>query len=235
MTLKKSEQLLEIWCSQSGWLCERILEDSARTPDYRITIAGTQLYAEVKEIIANEEERNVIEQLSTRGWSGPFGEEPGKTIREKIKESYGQIKRFTEVENCSGVLVLYNNSGMVGLGRLDHYHVLTGMFGLQTVPISIPRDPQRQPIYGPDYFGPKKSVTANRNRYLSAIITLYEHHKNGLTVYCYHNPHAIHPIHPALINVTNCVQYKFSSVKLNWELVQFHLSQQLAYTPRVGD
>lgn len=123
MTLKKSEQLFEIWCYRIGWLCERIPEDSARTPDYRLTIAGTQLYAEVKEIVANEEERRVIEQLSTRGRSDPFGEEPGKTIREKIKESHGQIKRFTEVENCSGVLVLYNNSGMDGLGRLDHYQV----------------------------------------------------------------------------------------------------------------
>lgn len=102
----KSEQLLDTWCYRTGWLCERIPEESARTPDYRITIAGTQLNAEVKEIVANEEEGRGLEQLSTRGWADPFDEEPGKTIREKIKESHGQIKRFTEVENCSGVLVL---------------------------------------------------------------------------------------------------------------------------------
>ena len=126
--MNKSEELLETWCSCNGWSYERIPEDSARTPDYRINISGIPLYAEVKEIVANEEERRVIDQLSERGWSDPFGEEPGKTIREKIKESYEQIKRFTKVDHCSGVLVLYNNSGIDGLGRLDHYHVLTGMF-----------------------------------------------------------------------------------------------------------
>jgi hypothetical protein len=68
------------------------------------------------QILATDEETRVIAQLSERGSSDPYGEEPGKTIREKIKESYPQIKRFTEVEHCSGVLVLYNNSGMDGLG-----------------------------------------------------------------------------------------------------------------------
>ena len=118
-------------------LCERIPEESGRTPDYQITISGIKLYAEVKEIVASEEEIKVIRQLSERGSSDAYGEEPGKTI----KEGYAQIKRFTKLDNCPGVLVLYNNSGMDGLGRFDHYHVLTGMCGLQTVPVSIPTDP----------------------------------------------------------------------------------------------
>jgi hypothetical protein len=59
MTMNKSEQLLKTWCSQNGWLCERIPEEPARTPDYRINISGTKLYAEVKEIVANEEEVKV--------------------------------------------------------------------------------------------------------------------------------------------------------------------------------
>jgi hypothetical protein len=218
--MNKSEQLLQTWCSQNGWLCERIPEESARTPDYRINISGIKIYAEVKEIVANEEEIKVIRQLSESGLSDAYGEEPGKTIREKIKEGYGQIKRFTELENCSGLLVLYNNSGMLGLGRIDHYHVLTGMFGLQTVPVSIPKDPHIQPIFGPDYFGPKKSVAPNRNRYLSGIMTLYEHYEKGLMIYLYHNPHATYPINTRLMNVNNCIQYKVSSVELNWELVQ---------------
>jgi len=218
--MNKSEQLLETWCSQNGWLCERIPEESARTPDYQINISGIKLYAEVKEIVANEEEIKVIRQLSERGWSDVYGEEPGKTIREKIKEGYGQIKRFTRLENCSGVLVLYNNSGMDGLGRFDHYHILTGMFGLQTVPVSVPKDPRIQPIFGPDYFGPKKSVAPDRNRYLSGIMTLYEHYDKGLMIFFYHNPHAIYPLNPRLITVNNCIQYNFSSVESNWVLVQ---------------
>lgn len=218
--MNKSEELLENWCSRNGWLYEKIPENSGRTPDYRVNLSGISLYAEVKEIVATEEERRVIEQLSERGWSDPFGEEPGKTIREKIKEGYEQIKRFTKVEHCPGLLVLYNNSGMDGLGRLDHYHVLTGMFGLQTVPVSIPKDPHLQPIYGPDYLGPKKSVSSERNRYLSGIMTLYEHYKKGLMAYLYHNPYALYPIDPTLINATNCIQYKIDFMNLNWELIR---------------
>ena len=225
--MNRSEQLLETWCSQHGWLCERISEESARTPDYRIKISEITTYAEVKEIVANEEESRVTRQLTERGWSDGYGEEPGKTVREKIKEGYGQIKRFSKRENTSGFLVLYNNSGMLGLGRIDHYHVLTGMFGLQTVPVSIPEDPRIQPIFGPDYFGPKKSVAQNRNRYLSGIMTLYEHHEKGLMTYFYHNPHAIYPINPGLINVDNCIQYKVSSVELNWELVRDSEGEQI--------
>ncbi|MFN0141584.1 MAG: hypothetical protein ACKVQW_16045 [Pyrinomonadaceae bacterium] len=116
--MNKSEELLEIWCSQNGWAYERIQEGSERTPDYRINISGIEIYAEVKEILANNEEIKVSEQLSERGWSDGYGGEPGKAVREKIKESYGQIKRFTEPENCSGILVLFNNSGMAGLGRM---------------------------------------------------------------------------------------------------------------------
>jgi hypothetical protein len=100
MAMNKSEQLLETWCSQNGWLCERIPEESTPTPDYRINISGLKLYAEVKEIVANEEEIKVVGQLAERGWSDGYGEEPGKTIREKIKEGYKQIKRFTEPETA---------------------------------------------------------------------------------------------------------------------------------------
>lgn len=211
--------MLEAGCSQSGWFCERIPEESTRTPDYRITIYGTRLYAEVKEIIANEEERKIIRQLSESGCSDAYGEEPGKTIREKIKESYAQIKGLAKVQKCPGILVLYNNSGMDGLGRISSYNVLTGMFGLQTVRVTIPRDPSIDPIFGPDYFGPKKSVTRDRNRYLSGIMTLFEHYERGLMMLFYHNPHAKYPINPRLIDAKNCLQYRLSSTELNWELI----------------
>lgn len=220
--MNKSEQLLEDWCSKVGWLWEKIpKEENSRTADYRINISSIKIYAEVKEILANDEEKKVIKQLEDKGFSDAYGEEPGKTVRNKIQDSYKQIKRFTEPEKCSGILVLYNNSGMDGLGRLSHYNILTGMFGLQTVPIKIPKDSSKPLIYGADYLGAKKSVTPNHSRYLSGIATLYEHYEKGLMIFFYHNPYAIYPIDTNLINVKNCVQYRVSSVELNWELVKF--------------
>lgn len=218
--MNKSEQLLKTWCSQNDWLCERIQVESECTPDFRIYISGTKLYAEVKEIVANKEELKVMRQLSERGYSDVYGEEPGKTVREKIKESYKQIKRFAEPEECSGVLVLYNNSGIGGLGRLHHEHVLTGMFGLRTVPVSIPNDPHTQPIIGSDYLGSKKSVTPTQNRYLSGIMVLYQQDdEKRLQSLFYHNRYAKYPIDPQLMNVNNCIQYKLSDSNLKWELV----------------
>jgi len=211
--------MLESWCRCKGWECTRIPEDNGRTPDYKITINDRRIYAEVKEIVDNEEERRVIKQLAERGWADGYGEEPGKTVREKIKEGYGQIKRFASRYGCSGILVLYNNSELGGLGRLDHYHVLTGMFGLQTVPVTVPHNPGIEPIFGPDYLGPKKSVSDNRNRYLSGIMTLYEHYERGLVAFFYHNPHAIHPLLPAHIIADNCIQYRRSTSQINWELI----------------
>lgn len=218
--MNKSEELFEKWCSQNAWIYERIQEGLERTPDYRISIGNIKIYAEVKEIVANEEEKKVISDLAEKGVSDGYGGEPGKTVREKIKESYSQIKRFTEPENCSGILVLYNNSGMVGLGRIDHYDVLTGMFGLQTVPVSFSKDPSSEPVFGPDFLGPKKSVTPERNRYLSGILTLYEHYEKGLMVFFYHNPYAIFPIEPNLIKLDNCIQYEVDHANLNWKWVQ---------------
>jgi hypothetical protein len=218
--VNKSEQVFLTWCSNNYWLCEKIPEDKERSSDYRINISGITIYAEVKEIVDNEEEKKVLRQLAENRISDAFGEEPGKTVRKKINNAYHQIKRFASRENCPGILVLYNNSELPGLGRIDDYNVLTGMFGLQTIPVAIPKDPSIRYIYEDEYFGPKKSVTPTQNRYLSGIMTLYEHYEKGLLIFFYHNPHAKYPINTQLISVNNCIQYRLSSKELNWELIE---------------
>lgn len=218
--MNKSKESLENWCSQVGWTCTRIPEGAERTPDYILEIDKINIYAEVKEIVANEEEIKVIKQLEERGWGDPCGEKPGKTVREKIKASYEQIKRLSERDKTCAILVLYNNSGMPGLGRLDHYHVLTAMFGLQTLPVIVPSDPNIPLSFGLDFFGPKKSVSPKRHRYLSGILTLYDHHQKGLLAFFYHNPHALVPLHCRLIDSENCIQYRVSPTEINWEFIK---------------
>jgi hypothetical protein len=66
--------------------------------------------------------------------------------------------------------------------------------------------------------GQRISVAPNQNRYLSGIMTLYEHYEKGLLIFFYHNPHAEYPINTQLIKVNNCIQYKLNPVELNWEL-----------------
>jgi hypothetical protein len=61
--MNKSMQLLENWCSLNGWVCEQIPEEpkeGVRTPDYKLIFGGKVIYAEVKEIVASDEEKKVI-------------------------------------------------------------------------------------------------------------------------------------------------------------------------------
>jgi hypothetical protein len=219
-SITESELLFNQWCELANWQCNKIPEETEKTPDYEWFPNGEKIYAEIKEIIANEEEIKVLDNLKKTNFSGAYGEEPGKTVREKIKIAYPQLKSRAKIDNRPAVLVLYNNTGMAGFGRIDHYHVLIGMFGLQTVPFSLSADGGNWNPSGPDFFGPKKSVTENRNRYLSGILTLYRHHERGLLGFMHHNPFAKFPIKHELINVTSCIQYVVSTTEINWDLIK---------------
>jgi hypothetical protein len=216
--MNNSEILFENWCHVSGWSCQKIQEEIKRTPDFRIKKNDLSVFAEVKEIIANKEEKESLDLLSKGLCGVACGELPGKTVREKIKSAYPQIKRFSSAESCSGVLVLYNNTGMAGLGRIDHYHVLTAMFGLQTITLSVQHKPEMEVTKAGEYLGSKESVSENRNTYLSAILTLYEHHDRGLIALIYHNPYAKYPLRYDLCDTAQTTQYKLCNKVDNWVL-----------------
>lgn len=217
--MEKSEELFEVWASANGWTVERIpAENGMKTPDYRITRCSDVIYAEVKEIVANKAEVRAMRQLEERGFTDPIGGEPGLTVRDKIKDSYHQIKRFAKADSRPGILVLYNNTGMIGSSRIDAYHVLTGMFGLQTVPIRVSRSPENPPLVGPDFLGPKKSVRESEKRYLSGILVLREHYERGLIGNLYHNPFARFPVEREQMSAVNCYQYTVNFETISWDL-----------------
>ena len=215
-----SEKLFIDWCVKHDFECSKINTDHTKTPDFKVTKSGFTLYAEVKEIIANEEEKKVLEQLRTRGWSDAYGEEPGKTVREKIKDAYPQLKHFASTNKAPGILVLYNNTGMVGNGRIDAYNILIGMFGLQTIPIYISENPEATPVTGRDYFGLKKSVGPERNTYLSAIIVLYTKNEDILYSSIYHNPFARQKISTEHLNLPDSFQYVVNFENIAWETIK---------------
>ena len=215
-----SEKLFIDWCLKHQFQCLRISTNHTKTPDFKVTKSDITLYAEVKEIIANEEEKRALEQLKTKGWSGAFGEEPGKTVREKIKDAYPQLKHYSVTNKVPGVLVLYNNTGMIGNGRIDAYNVLIGMFGTQTIPVYVSNNPETPPIIGKDYFGRNKSVWAERKTYLSAIIVLYTNIENTLCSSIYHNPFAKHKIPPEFLNLSDSFQFSVNLENLIWENIK---------------
>ena len=215
-----SEKLFIDWCVKHQFECSKISTDHTKTPDFKVIKSGFTFFAEVKEIIANEEEKKVLEQLRTRGWSDAYGEEPGKTVREKIKDSYPQLKHFSSTDEVPGILVLYNNTGMVGNGRIDAYNILIGMFGLQTIPIYISENPEATPVTRRDYFGLKKSVGPERNTYLSAIIVLYTKNEDILYSSIYHNPFARYKIPPERLNLPDSFQFFVNFENIAWETIK---------------
>ena len=215
-----SELLFKEWCDFADWKCDKIQEGIIKTPDFEWFPGGEKVYAEIKEIMVNEEELKVLENLRKSNFGGVHGEEPGKTVREKIKAAYPQLKKRSQIDNRPAVLVLYNNTGMAGLGRIDHYNILVGMFGLQSVPFSLSADGKNWNQSGPDYFGPKKSVGQERNRHLSGIITLYRHYERGVLGFMHHNPFAASPLNHELLKVSSCIQYKISETEISWDLLK---------------
>lgn len=215
-----SEKLFIDWCIKHNFECSKINTDNTKTPDFKVTKFEVTLYAEVKEIIANEEEKRVLEQLKTRGWSDAYGEEPGKTVREKIKDAYPQLKHYASTNESPGVLVLYNNTGMVGNGRIDAYNILIGMFGTQTIPFYISKDPAVAPVFGRDYFGRNKSVWSERKTYLSAVIVLYTNIENILYSAIYHNPFAKYKIPYEHLSLPDSFQFVVNLENLEWEAIK---------------
>jgi hypothetical protein len=215
-----SEILFKNWCALSGWSCHKIPEEVMRTPDFKIGKNDFYVFAEVKEIVANEEEKESLALLDNKQCGVAYGELPGKTVRTKINSAYPQIKRLSKKSSCSGVLVLYNKTEMPGLGRINHYHVLTAMFGLQTIDFSVQHKSVIDVTESGESLGCKESVSPTRNTYLSAILSLYEHHEKGLIAFIYHNPYAIHPLKYDLCNAPQTIQYKLCNQINNWVLAE---------------
>ncbi|MGV8835920.1 MAG: hypothetical protein ACWA6V_07525 [Cellvibrio sp.] len=217
-----SQTLFEKWCPLIGGTSQAIPEseeENVKTPDYLLKINNVNIYAEIKEINATKDEEKILEALkNNKDPETAYGEEPGKTVRQNITSGYNQLKLHCETKNCCGILVFFNNSGMPGLGRFDHHHILHGMFGSWNISI-YPQETGGKIINKDrDFLGGKKSLTKDHKKYLSGILNLTEHHSRGLIGFLYHNLFALHPLDKKLFNSKHCTQYIANLAHMRWEL-----------------
>ena len=183
----KSESLFEDYCAKAGIDLMRIPEVNSPTPDYVMSIQGTSIVVEVKEIVPNQDERKSERVLYERGYGNILSVTPGDRVRKKISDSSPQIKARTEGIHPS-ILVLFNQ-GLVA-NHLDPYCIRVAMYGLEMVHIAIPKDYSVSPYTTGMSYGPKRKMTEEHNTSISAIGVLAVPRRNQPSLTVYHNKHA---------------------------------------------
>jgi hypothetical protein len=200
-----SEKLFEDYCAKAGIDLMRIPEGKSPTPDYVMSIQGTSIVVEVKEIVPNQEELQSERVLYERGYGNILSVTPGDRVRKKISDSSPQIKARTEGIHAS-ILILFNQ-GLVA-NHLDPYCIRVAMYGLEKVHIAVPKDYSVSPYTTGMSYGPKRKMTEGHNTSISAIGVLAVPSPNRLLLTIYHNKYAAVPLTPRLLSCYDITQFE---------------------------
>lgn len=190
-----SATLFEKFCSASSIKCVPIQKGKNKTPDYKLTVDGCQVIAEVKEIIRNKDEQEYDRLIKERGFAIGTNT-PGDRVRKKIGKGSPQIRMQTKGINPS-ILVLFDR-GLVA-GHLEPYNIRVAMYGLEQIHINVTNNPLISPYATGMSYGPKRKMTQNHNTSISAIGCLFTPRPNEIILYVYHNKFAAVPLDPKLL------------------------------------
>ena len=209
-----SELLFEDYCTRAGIHWERIEEEHGKTPDYEFVVDDRTIIAEVKEFEKNQAEQESHRLLKERGYGNVVGGRPGARVRKKIMESSPQIKARTAGRH-PGLLVLFGDGLLAG--HLDGYSIMTAMYGLEVMHVTVPRDPSVSPEVTGSSFGPYKKMTKDANTSISAIGALVVTAPDQvIELHVYHNPFAAVPIEPAPLARRGIPQYRIDPENRVW-------------------
>ncbi len=206
-----SEDLFEQFCADQGIACERLEEETSKTPDYQIVIEGMEVVVEVKQIDPSKEDRKLLEEFEANGHI-VHGGTPGDKVRKKIQSASPQMSAHSKGQNPA-VLVLYNNLPFVLGNPLEPYNIRVGMYGLEAIVLSVPKD-YSAPSVVDRKFGGKKKLTEDHNTSISAVAVLSELEGSGLHLSIYHNQHAAVPLPAGVFSKYNSSEFELSENKV---------------------
>lgn len=223
-----SEYLFEKFCYLNELPCEKIEESSTQRPDYRVRISGQDFIIEIKQFDPNKKEKEVIDKIN-QGDHMAFSINPGERIRKAIHKANSQLKQLSNGK-IPALLVVYDN--ITHAPFWDHpneYHtneycVMTAMKGVDTIPISVPKDPKQSMTFGEVVSGGKRELRSDANTTISAIAVLKRFADDDIRLDVYHNPFAAVPIEPMLLRINNVNQFRLpkdskNSLDKTWELI----------------
>ena len=107
--------------------------------------------------------------------------------------------------------------------HVDPYDIMTAMKGLDTVPVTVPKDPNVQPSFGDPKSGPDKRMTTSHNTTISAVAVIRKASEEGYILDVYHNNFAVNPIDPEWLRRPDIRQWKIregsTSGLMPWESI----------------
>jgi hypothetical protein len=199
MTCTKSENLFLDYCKLRGYGANRIPTptDGGRFSDYEIVIGQNRIIAEIKELQANPNDRNVVKIIQEHRIEA-FGDEPGRRVRTHVEDAEKQLRRYDN-EQVPCVVILYDNIIVDGFrpypaggfladpsNPLNPYNVDVGMYGLQAANLRIHQHGRVESLG--DARGGKRTLRNKHQDNISALITLHDYAPDyGLFVIIYHN------------------------------------------------
>ncbi len=190
--LTKSELAFEQWCQLRGVEHRRIREavtPGHKRPDYAIKFQQLWCIVEIKELAQTPDDAETLSDLQS-GKPRHHWVSPGARIRQSIKDSASQLRKFSH-RGFPTVACLFDTT--VGF-HLEQIHVVQAMLGLETLHFEVSPDSAHEPRFVGMRHGKKATLTTQNNTSISAVATLRRSAEHSLVIDLHHNPHARVPI-----------------------------------------
>jgi hypothetical protein len=205
--LTRAEQLFERFCSKAGINATPIPTGGTKTPDYRLSFGVQEVIAEVKQLDPNDEEKADLAKFE-QGKGAGYSSVPGDRVRRELSKANSQLATIAK-GRCPAIIVVYNNVFL--RFHTDPYNIRVGMYGIEQVVVAVSSDPKVRPQYVGLKFGPKRKMTPEHNRTVSAVGVLVLNPPGDLNspqLIVYHNIYARHPLAPELLRPYGILQFK---------------------------
>jgi len=220
MATQNAEQTFSELCDQAGIPCERIptTEVGEKRPDYEIVASGQQIIVEIKQFDPNREERKALEDLD-KGRLASFNSSPGSRVRKAMDKAAPQLKALSKGKIPAMVVLQSNIPGR----HDDPYDIMTAMQGFDTIPVTVPQDPNISPRFGDPKSGPDKRMTNQHNTTISAVAVIRSPSAGTYELDVYHNSFAANPVDPEWLRQPGIRHWKIpggsTSSLTSWECI----------------
>lgn len=191
--MTRSEEVFERFCGQNNLDFERLGEGPETSPDYRLSLSGTSVFVEVKQIEANPDEKALL-QTPLDQWDPANAYHwgiPGDRIRKKITIAVPQLKARGRKRHPTLLVILNMVNFWPELA--DEYAVQVAMYGIETALISNEVAPEGGAKILARWHANRKRITRTVNTSLSGVGLLSDN-PTRVTLTIYHNFYAAVPL-----------------------------------------
>jgi hypothetical protein len=207
MNKTESEFLIEEILLSKAIPHTKITESTVRTPDYEVVISDKKSYWEIKELIENTNEKNILTNIET-GINDVYTID-SRRVTQSIKSASGQLRNYGNAGDIC-IIVLFDARDFFTKDLLFEMHIKSALLGtaeyIQTESGYL-KETKRNP-----------GLLTNRMKYISAVAVMY---KTTKELAFFHNPHAINKIqHESFFKLfTNNFHAIQTDMGLSWKKI----------------